>query len=39
MATFPANASPKYATNAALSFASLNQLVTQVSWIRYTGHK
>lgn len=33
MATFPANTSPTYATNAAISFASLNQLVTQVSWI------
>jgi nicotinamidase-related amidase len=35
MATFPANSSPAYATNAAISFASLNQLVTQVSWIRF----
>jgi len=35
MATFPANASPRFATNAAISFASLNQLVTQVSWIKY----
>lgn len=34
MATFPANSSPAYATNAAISFASLNQLVTQVSWIK-----
>lgn len=33
MATFPANTSPAYATNAAISFASLNQLVTQTSWI------
>jgi nicotinamidase-related amidase len=35
MATFPANSSPRIATNAALSFASLKQLVTQISWIRY----
>ena len=35
LATFPANSSPAYATNAAISFASLNQLVTQVSWIRF----
>jgi nicotinamidase-related amidase len=35
LATFPANASPRYATNSHLSFASLNQLVTQISWIRY----
>jgi nicotinamidase-related amidase len=34
LATFPANATPKYATNAHISFASLNQLITQVSWIR-----
>jgi nicotinamidase-related amidase len=34
LATFPANTSPAVATNAAISFASLNQLVTQVSWIR-----
>jgi nicotinamidase-related amidase len=33
LATFPANATPKYATNAHISFASLNQLITQVSWI------
>jgi len=35
LATFPANASPRFATNAALSFASLNQLITQVSWIEH----
>ena len=34
LATFPANVSPQHATNAAISFASLNQLITQVSWIR-----
>ncbi len=34
LATFPANSSPKYATNAHISFASLNQLITQVSWIK-----
>lgn len=34
LATFPANASPAMATNASISFASLNQLVTQISWIR-----
>jgi nicotinamidase-related amidase len=33
LATFPANSSPAFATNAAISFASLNQLITQVSWI------
>jgi nicotinamidase-related amidase len=35
LATFPANDSPKYATNAAISVAALDQLVTQVSWIKY----
>ncbi len=33
LATFPANSSPRFATNAAISFASLNQLITQVSWV------
>lgn len=33
VATFPANNTPRYATNAALSFASLEHLVTQGSWI------
>lgn len=33
LATFPANVTPKYATNAHISFASLNQLITQTSWI------
>lgn len=35
LATFPANTSPKFAVNAAISFASLNQLITQVSWVRF----
>ncbi len=34
LATFPANISPQHATNASISFASLNQLITQVSWIK-----
>ena len=34
LATFPANRSPRFAVNAAISFASLNQLITQVSWIK-----
>ena len=34
LATFPANSSPRYATNAHVSFASLNQLVTQVGWVK-----
>jgi hypothetical protein len=39
LATFPANSSPKFATNAAVSFAALDQLVTQVSWIKYQPKK
>ena len=35
LATFPANSTPRYATNAHISFASLEHLITQVSWIRY----
>ncbi len=34
LATFPANNTPKYATNAAISFASIDQLVTQLSWVK-----
>lgn len=34
LATFPANDAPRYATNAHISFASLNQFITQCSWIR-----
>lgn len=34
LATFPANNTPRYATNAHISFASINQLVTQVSWVK-----
>ena len=37
LATFPANSSPRYATNAHLSFAALSHLITQVSWVRFTG--
>jgi nicotinamidase-related amidase len=39
LATFPSNSSPRYATNASISFAALNQLVTQISWIKYEGTK
>jgi nicotinamidase-related amidase len=34
LATFPANNTPQYATNAHISFAALNQLVTQVGWVK-----
>jgi nicotinamidase-related amidase len=39
LATFPANSSPRFATNAAISFASLEHLITQVSWITCTGQE
>jgi hypothetical protein len=35
LATFPANSTPRFATNAALSLAALNHLITQVSWIEH----
>jgi hypothetical protein len=34
LATFPAAATPRHATNAALCQASLEQFITQVSWVR-----
>jgi len=34
LATFPANNTPRFATNSHISFASLNQLVTQVNWVK-----
>jgi nicotinamidase-related amidase len=34
LATFPANSSPRFAVNTAISFAALNHLVTQVSWVQ-----
>jgi hypothetical protein len=39
LATFPANPTPRFATNAAISFASLDQLITQISWIKYDAPK
>jgi nicotinamidase-related amidase len=37
LATFPANTTPRFATNAHISFAALNQLITQVSWVQLAG--
>ena len=37
LATFPSNDSPRFATNASLSFAAITQLITQISWIQYRG--
>ena len=39
LATFPANSSPRFATNAAISFASLEHLITQTSWIEIEGRE
>jgi nicotinamidase-related amidase len=39
LATFPANATPKYATNAHISFASIDQMITQTSWIHLNTNK
>ena len=36
LATFPANATPRFATNAHISYAALDHFVTQVSWVRST---
>lgn len=33
LATYPGNMTPRFAANAAISFAALNQLITQTSWI------
>ncbi len=35
LATFPAHDTPRFATSSHIAFASLNQLVTQISWIQY----
>ena len=39
LATFPANDTPRLATNAAISFAALEHLITQVSWVKYEPRK
>ncbi|HVW01268.1 MAG TPA: isochorismatase family protein [Planctomycetaceae bacterium] len=39
LATFPSNATPRFATNASISFAALQNLVTQVSWIKHDEQK
>ncbi len=39
LATFPANSTPAYATNASLSLASMENLGTQVSWIKLSKSK
>jgi nicotinamidase-related amidase len=39
LATFPASPTPRFATTARLSFDSLDQLITQISWIHYDAPK
>ena len=39
LATFPSNTTPRFAVNAAISFAALNQLITQVSWVQLAKDK
>lgn len=39
LATFPSNTTPRFAVNASISFAALNQLITQVSWIELVAEK
>lgn len=39
LATFPANTTPRVATSATLSKVSLNQFITQVSWVQPAGKK
>ena len=34
IATFPAQPTPRFATNQAVCFAALNLFITQVSWVR-----
>jgi hypothetical protein len=34
LATFPSNSSPRFAVNASISYAALQQLITQVSWVQ-----
>jgi nicotinamidase-related amidase len=39
LATFPSNPTPRFATNAAISYAALQHLITQVSWVKYLPKK
>jgi hypothetical protein len=39
LATFPSNTSPRFAVNASISYAALNQLITQVSWVQVRSSK
>jgi len=39
LATYPSNKTPRFAVNASISFAALNQLITQSSWITLDNEK
>ncbi len=39
LATFPSNTTPRFAVNASISFAALNQLITQVLWVELAAGK
>jgi len=39
LATFPAAATPRFTTSAHISYASLEHLVTQISWIQFDGKR
>jgi hypothetical protein len=39
LATFPSNPTPRFATNTHISYAALEHLVTQISWIRFEPSK
>src|SRR3989440_8903356 len=35
LATFPSNDTPRFTTNAHISYAALDHLITQISWVHY----
>ena len=39
LATYPANPTPRFATSTHISFASIEHLITQISWIKYEPKK
>jgi nicotinamidase-related amidase len=39
LATFPSNRTPRFATNATISYAALDHLITQVSWVKLKGEE
>ena len=39
LATFPSNSTPAVRHQRRPSFAAIDQLITQISWVRYTGKR